>query len=258
MSETGPRERLAGKVAIVTGAAGGIGRAIAVAFAHEGAKVVISTGRNEAGLRETQALAPSGSIEYRMADSSVAADVEALVTYAEERFGKLNIMCNNAGILTDATLVETTEEDWDRTIDVNLKGTFLGCKYAIPAMIRAGGGAIVNIGSVNSFVGEPLHVAYCASKGGVLLLTKCAAIEYAKEKIRANCVCPGWIDTPMNTTYIENLGGLQEVEEMLETVQPLGTGRPEQVAAAAVFLASDEASLITGTSLLVDGGLTAQ
>ncbi|MEO8006183.1 MAG: glucose 1-dehydrogenase [Betaproteobacteria bacterium] len=252
------RSRLQGKVAIVTGAAGGIGRAIALAFANEGAKVVISTGRNEAGLRETRELAPPNSIECRVADSSVAADVKGLVEFAEKRFGKLDILCNNAGILTDATLVDTTEEDWDRTIDVNLKGTFLGCKYAIPAMIRAGGGSIVNIGSVNSFVGEPLHVAYCASKGGVLMITKCAAIEYASQKIRANVVCPGWIDTPMNTAYIENLGGLQQVEKMLETVQPLGTGRPEQVAAAAVFLASDEASLITGTSLLVDGGLTAQ
>jgi len=235
-----------------------MGRAIAVTFAEEGAKVVISTGRNEAGLKETKALAPAGSIIAEMADASVASDMQRLVTIAEREFGKLDILVNNAGILTDATLVETTEEDWDRTIDVNLKGTFLGCKYAIPAMQRAGGGAIVNIGSVNSFVGEPLHVAYCASKGGVLLLTKCAAIEYAKDKIRANAVCPGWIDTPMNTEYIENLGGLAQVEEMLETVQPLGTGRPEQVAAAVLFLASDEASLITGTSLLVDGGLTAQ
>ncbi|MGV8953238.1 MAG: SDR family NAD(P)-dependent oxidoreductase [Cypionkella sp.] len=250
--------RLAGKVAIVTGAAGGIGRAIAVCFATEGARVVISTAHNLAGLQETAMMAPEGSIITQQADSSIATDVEGLVRLAEERFGKLDILVNNAGILTDATLVETTEEDWDRTIDVNLKGTFLGCKYAIPAMQRAGGGSIVNIGSVNSFVGEPLHVAYCASKGGVLLITKCAAIEYAKDKIRANAVCPGWIDTPMNTEYIENLGGLAQVEAMLETVQPLGTGRPEQVAAAVLFLASDEASLVTGTSLLVDGGLTAQ
>lgn len=250
--------RLWGKVAIVTGAAGGIGRAIAIAFVNEGAKVVATTSRNLAGLRETQALAPAGAIEILQADASLAADAMAMVRFAEDKFGHLNILCNNAGVLTDATVENTTEEDWDRTIDVNLKGPFLGCKYAIPAMRRAGGGSIVNIGSVNSFVGEPLHVAYCASKGGVLLLTKCVAIEYAKEKIRANAVCPGWIDTPMNTQYIENLGGLEKVEEMLESVQPLGTGRPEQVAAAAVFLASDESSLVTGTSILVDGGLTAQ
>ncbi|KVD67996.1 hypothetical protein WI88_33100 [Burkholderia ubonensis] len=250
--------RLAGKVAIVTGAAGGIGRAIALAYAREGAQVIASTNRNMDGLFETKSMAAEGAIEVVKADSSIAADVKALVDFAEEKFGKLNVLCCNAGILTDATIEDTSEEDWDRTIDVNLKGTFLGAKYAIPAMKRAGGGSIINLGSVNSFVGEPLHVAYCASKGGVLLVTKCIAIEYAKDKIRANAVCPGWIDTPMNYQYIENLGGLDAVEKMLETVQPLGTGKPEQVAAAAVFLASDESSLITGTSILVDGGLTAQ
>lgn len=258
MSKAEGSGRLAGKVAVVTGAASGIGRAIAVAFANEGAKVVATTDRNIEGLKETQAQAPEGSIEVKLADASKASDVQDVFAFAEETFGKLNVICNNAGIVTDAMIVDTTEEDWDRTIDINLKGAFLGAKYGIPALQRAGGGSIINLGSVNSFVGEPLHVAYCASKGGVLMLTKCAAIEYAKDKIRANVVCPGWIDTPMNTEYIENLGGLKEVEKMLETVQPLGTGRPEQVAAVAVFLASDESSLVTGTSILVDGGLTAQ
>lgn len=258
MSISSSTGRLAGKVAIVTGAASGIGRAIAIAFAQAGAQVVATTDRNLKGLDETQAMAPAGAIEVKKADASSAADMEALVAFAEKRFVKLNIMCNNAGLVTDAMLVDTTEADWDRTIDVNLKGTFLGCKYAIPAMQRAGGGSIVNIGSVNSFVGEPLHVAYCASKGGVLMLTKCAAIEYAKDKIRANVVCPGWIDTPMNYEYTENLGGIETVAKMLETVQPLGLGRPEQVASVALFLASDESSLVTGTSVLVDGGLTAQ
>ncbi|MGE3600851.1 MAG: SDR family NAD(P)-dependent oxidoreductase [Dehalococcoidia bacterium] len=250
--------RLAGRVAIVTGAAGGIGRAIAVAYANEGANVVISTDRNETGLRETQAMAPAGSIVARRADSSIAADVQGLVALAETQFGRLDIMCNNAGVVTDALIEDMSEKDWDRVINVNLKGTFLGCKYAIPAMKRAGGGSIVNIGSINSFIGEALHGHYCASKGGVLLLTKTVALECAKDKIRANVVCPGWIDTPMNYEYIEALGGRAKVEEALAAMQPLGMGKPEQVAAVAVFLASEESSLVTGTDILVDGGFTAQ
>jgi NAD(P)-dependent dehydrogenase (short-subunit alcohol dehydrogenase family) len=250
--------RLAGKIAVVTGAAGGIGRGIAIAFANEGAKVLISTDRNEKGLAETQSLAPTGSITTRMADASRYADMEALIGEALSQFGKLDVMCNNAGIVTDALIGDMTEEEWDRVIAINLKGTFLGTKFAIRAMQKTGGGSIVNIGSVNSFVGEALHAHYCATKGGVLMLSKCAALEYAKDKIRTNVICPGWIDTPMNYEYIANLGGLAKVEEMLKSVQPLGCGRPEDVAAAAVFLASDESRLITGTSILVDGGLTAQ
>ena len=252
------RGRLDGKVAIVTGAAGGIGRGIAIAFAQEGAKVVISTDRNQKGLAETRSLAPDGSIATRLSDASKAADMESLVAYAVSEFGRLDIMCNNAGIVTDALLADMTEEEWDRVIAVNLKGTFLGCKYAIRVMKKTGGGSIINIGSVNSFVGEALHSHYCATKGGVLMLSKCAALEYAADKIRTNVICPGWIETPLNYEYIANLGGLEKVEEMLKTVQPLGCGKPEDVAAAAVFLASDESRLITGTSIVVDGGLTAQ
>jgi NAD(P)-dependent dehydrogenase (short-subunit alcohol dehydrogenase family) len=250
--------RLSDKVAIVTGAAGGIGRAIAIAYANEGAKVIISTARNEKGLLETQSMAPKGSIAVRMTDASVAADVQGLVALAEEKFGRLDVMCNNAGIATGAFTADMPEQDWDRVIAVNLKGTFLGCKYAIPAMQKVKGGSIVNIGSINSFVGVPMHGHYCASKAGVLLLTKTVALEYAKDKIRANVICPGWIDTPMNEPYMEEMGGRKKMEEACLALQPLGLGKPEQVAAAAVFLASDESSLITGTDLLVDGGFTAQ
>jgi NAD(P)-dependent dehydrogenase (short-subunit alcohol dehydrogenase family) len=249
--------RLAGKVAIVTGAAGGIGRAIAFAFVKEGAKVVVSTARNERGLLETQAMAPSGSILTHISDVSIETDVEALVAFAEEKFGRLDIICNNAGIAPAARIEDMNEEDWDRLIDINLKGTFLGCKYAIPAMRRAGGGSIVNIGSINSFVAVAEFGAYCASKGGVLMLTKAIALECAADKIRANVVCPGWIDTPMNESSMAEMGGREKMEEICLALQPLGYGKPEQVAAAAVFLASDEASLITGTDLLVDGGFTA-
>jgi NAD(P)-dependent dehydrogenase (short-subunit alcohol dehydrogenase family) len=258
MSQLTGSGRLSGKVAIVTGAAGGIGRAIALAFANEGARVIISTARNEKGLLQTQSMGPSGSIAVRMADASVAADVEGLVAFAEEKFGRLDVICNNAGVVTAALTEDLSEQDWDRVIDVNLKGTFLGCKYAIPAMKRVNGGSIVNIGSINSFVGVPMYSHYCASKGGVLLLTKTVALEHAKDKIRANVICPGWIDTPMNEASMEEMGGRSKMEEICLTVQPLGLGRPEQVAAAAVFLASDESSLVTGTDIVVDGGFTAQ
>ncbi|MCA8293864.1 SDR family oxidoreductase [Burkholderia sp. AU30198] len=250
--------RLAGKVAVVTGAASGIGRSIALRFANEGASVVATTSRNTAQLDETCRLARDGVIVARQADAGSAEQVEALIDFVEHRFGRLDVMCNNAGVIREALLVDTTEADWDAVLDVNLKGVFLGCKYAIPAMIRAGGGSIVNIGSTSSFVGEPLHAAYCASKGGVLMLTRCAAIEHAKDRIRANAVCPGWIDTPMNTPFIDALGGRGAMDALLGEVQPLGMGTPEQVADVALFLASDESSFVTGTSILVDGGLTAR
>lgn len=250
--------RLAGKVAVVTGAASGIGRSIALRFANEGASVVATTSRNTAQLDETCRLAGDGIIVARQADAGSAEQVEALIDFVERRFGRLDVMCNNAGVVREARLVDTTEADWDAVMDVNLKGVFLGCKYAIPAMIRAGGGAIVNLGSTSSFVGEPLHAAYCASKGGVLMLTRCVAIEHAKDRIRANAVCPGWIDTPMNKPFIDALGGRGAMDALLDAVQPLGMGTPEQVADVALFLASDESSFVTGTSILVDGGLTAQ
>ena len=250
--------RLEGKVAIVTGAASGIGRAIAIAFATEGAKVVISTARNRGGLIETQSMAGSSSISCLMADASVAADVAALVAHTEETFGRLDILCNNAGMISMALTEDLSEEDWDHVIDVNLKGTFLGCKYAIPAMKRGGGGSIINMGSVNSMVGSAGYSHYCAAKAGVLLLTKTVALEYAPHGIRANAICPGLIDTPMNEPYEKELGGRAAMEEMCLKLQPLGLGKAEQVAAAAVFLASDESSLITGSDILVDGGFTAQ
>ncbi|AXK63937.1 SDR family oxidoreductase [Burkholderia sp. IDO3] len=250
--------RLAGKVAVVTGAASGIGRCIALRFAREGARVIATTSRDVAQLDATCAMAPDGAIVGRQADARSAEQVGELVDFVERAFGRLDILCNNAGVIREAMLVDTTEADWDAVMDVNLKGVFLGCKYAIPAMIRSGGGSIVNLGSTSSFVGEPLHAAYCASKGGVLMLTRCVAIEHAKDRIRANAVCPGWIDTPMNTPFIDALGGRQRMDALLDAVQPLGMGTPEQVADVALFLASDESSFVTGTSVLVDGGLTAQ
>lgn len=250
--------RLAGKVAIVTAAAGGIGRAIAIAFANAGARVVASTARNAEGLALTQSLAPADSTTTFMANAAVAKDVEALVAFAEQTHGRLDILCNNAGILKSALTEHISEQDWDEVLAVNLKSAFLGCKHAIPAMRRSRGGSIINIGSVNSFVGTPSYSHYCASKGGALMLTRTVALEYAQENIRVNAICPGMIDTPMNANFEQEVGGRAKLEEICLTLQPLGLGRPEQVAAVAVFLASDESSLITGASIVVDGGFTAQ
>lgn len=246
--------RMDGKVAIVTGAASGMGRATALALAEAGASV-IAADLDEDGLAATVAAA-QGTIEARRCDVGDARDVEALVAYAEERFGGLHAMLNCAGVLRAARLEDVTDADFEFQIRVNLMGVFYGCRAAIPAMRRAGGGAIVNWGSINSFVAEPELTAYSSTKGAVLMLTKTLAIEYAKEGIRANCICPGAVRTPMNQEYFESAG--PDALVALQQYQPLGMGEPEQVGAVAVFLASDESSLMTGSAVMVDGGCTAQ
>lgn len=249
--------RLDGKVAIVTGAGSGIGRAMARALAREGARVTAGD-IDEEGLAGT-AHDAEGEIRTQRCDVSKAADVQRLVADTVAAFGALTTMCNNAGISIPARVTELSEEDWDRTIDVNLKGVFLGCKYAIPEMLAAGGGSIVNTGSVNSLVAEPFLSAYCASKGGVLMLSKEIALDFAREGIRANCICPGWVDTPINWPHAEMMGGLGEVLRTLPDWQPIGRqGYPDEIANVAVFLASDESSFMTGSAVVVDGGMTAK
>lgn len=230
---------------------------MAIALASEGAKVCAAD-VNADGLKQTAA-GGSGTIRTQTCDVSKAADVKALVDATVDAFGGLHVLCNNAGISIPNRVTELSEEDWDRTLAVNLKGVFLGCKYGIPAMLRSGGGSIINTGSVNSLVAEPYLSAYCASKGGVLMLTKEIALDFATEGIRCNCICPGWVDTPINTPHAEMMGGLDKVLASLPEWQPIGRqGYPKEIANVVVFLASDDSSFVTGSAVVVDGGMTAK
>ncbi len=247
--------RLQGKVAIVTGAGTGIGRAISFLFAREGAKVAVTdidVGAAEATVAEI--VETGGSALAIEADVTEAAGVENMMRATVATYGHLDVLINNAGVGTDGDVVELTEEQWQRILDVNLKGVFLCCKYAIPAMKKSGGGSIVNIASTAAFVGGSVSCVYPASKAGVVALSKSTALRYAHNNIRVNCVCPGHVDTALTYTLKD-----PEVKAALIRKYPLGRlGAPEEIANAVLFIASDEASFITGTELIVDGGYTAQ
>ncbi len=250
--------RLAGKSAVVTGGAGGIGSATCRAFAREGAKVVVAD-RDMAGAKalSEELCADGGEATAVAVDMTRAAEVEALVAAAEERFGKLDVMFNNAGIFhpADGSVVETSEEVWAEVIDINLKGVFLGCKYAVPALERAGGGALINTASFVATMGAAVsQSAYTASKGGVLALTREIAVEFARKGIRANAICPGPIDTPMLAKLFED----ERARDRRLVHLPMGRlGKAEDIAEAAVYLASDGASYVSGTEFMVDGGIRA-
>jgi NAD(P)-dependent dehydrogenase (short-subunit alcohol dehydrogenase family) len=246
--------RLAGKVAIVTGAASGIGRATARLFADEGARVV-AVDLNEAAGRELE----GESIAFVRADVASDVDVARVVGAAVERFGGLDILFNNAGIAIFKTLEETSEAEWDRVVDVNLKACFLGIKHAIPEMRRRGGGAIINTASVHGIATAGGVGAYGATKHGVIGLTKAAALELARDNIRVNAVCPGAIDTPLMRSNLRAVGDEDEELRKIAQSEPIGrVGQPEGIARAVLFLASDEASFATGAPFLIDGGLVAR
>ena len=243
---------------MVTGAASGIGRAITRALVASGARVIAGDIDEPGVLRTAEMCAGPGQVRAVRADVSDPADVAALVRAAEEDFGRLTTMVNNAAISLPGNVVEATVEEFDRTMAVNLRGVFLGCKYAVPALLRSGGGSIINMGSVNSLVAEPVLASYTASKGGVLMLTKSVARDFAAAGIRCNCICPGWVDTPINLAHAARMGGIEAVRQSLPTWQPVGReGRPEEIAALALFLASDHAAFITGAAVVADGGMTA-
>ena len=248
---------LRSKVAIVTGGTSGIGRNAAVLFAKAGAKVVVA-GRREVEGKETIDLIRTAGGEglFVKTDVSRAADVRALVQKTVENFGRLDIAFNNAGIEGSwSPIAEQSEEDWDSTIDINLKGVWLCLKYEIQQMLKQdGGGAIVNMASVAGFIGSAGAATYCASKHGVMALTKSAALETARSGIRVNVVCPGVIETPMG----ERLWGAPEAKKFALGLHPIGRfGRPEEIAAAVVWMCSDGASFMTGQSLVLDGGFLA-
>ena len=250
--------RLEGKVALVTGGSDGIGKAIAKTFAKEGAKVVVAS-RNEAkGKKALAELNGLGEATYFTVDISKPDQVRQMVDYTIQRYGRIDVLVNNAAICPPGDVLTTTEAIWDEVIDVNLKGIFLCCKNVIPHMQANGGGTIVNIGSINSLMAMENEAAYDASKGGVLMLTKAMALDFAKSNIRVNCICPGAIETPMLNASLETAKNPQAARESLVQKHPLRrTGTPDEIAQAALFLATDDSSFITGATIPVDGGILA-
>ena len=244
------------KIALITGGASGIGRAVAHKFGQAGASVALVDIDKTGGGEVIQEIRDNGGqAHFFSCDVTQVDQCKKSVEGIMDVFGGLHILVNAVGAILRATVLETDEADWDRMVDVNLKGTFLMCKYALPRIIEGGGGAIVNISSGWGLVGGRRAAAYCASKGGVVLLTKAMALDHAREDIRVNCVCPWDTDTPMLREEAMQMG--QPVEEFLARAadRPLGRlGTPEEVAQVALFLASDSASFITGTTLVVDGG----
>jgi cyclopentanol dehydrogenase len=246
--------RLDGKVALVSGAARGMGECEARLFVREGAKVVLGDVLDEVGQKAAHDIVQQGgAATFIHLNVAAEADWQKAIATAERQYGKLDVLVNNAGIVRMAPLDETTLEAWNEVITINQTGVFLGMKHAIPAMRRAGGGSIINISSVAGLVGLPNIPAYQASKGAVRLLTKNAAVQYAKDKIRVNSVHPGRIETPMTANLAP------ERRAMVLDLTPLGRdGKPEEVAYGVLYLASDESSFVTGAELVIDGGFTAR
>jgi NAD(P)-dependent dehydrogenase (short-subunit alcohol dehydrogenase family) len=249
-------DRLRGKVALITGAASGIGAACALRFAQEGAAIA---GLDIAEPPEEQwgkLKALTADVDFQAADVRDEASVEAAVQAAAERFGRIDVLLNAAGVAGIGGVDILAAEEWDRVLDINLKGTYLVSKYVVQKMLKQGSGSVINLASVEGLEGMQQQAAYNASKGGVVLLTRSMAVDYAPQGIRVNCLCPGLIETPMtNLLKAEELKG---VREAFIKLHPIGrAGQPEEVAAAALFLASDDASFVTGHALVVDGGMTA-
>jgi meso-butanediol dehydrogenase / (S,S)-butanediol dehydrogenase / diacetyl reductase len=249
-TETRP---LDGRSAVVTGVGSGLGQAIAREFAAEGALVLGCDVDDDAG-----AATMSGIGEYVHADVAREADVAALVARAVERHGRLHVMVNNAAVQIEQELAETTEEQLDRILAVNLKGVFFGCKHAVRAMRPAGGGSIVNIASILGLVGDGILAAYCAAKGGVLGITRATAVQYGRDGIRCNAICPGDIDTPLVQAYFDTADDPAALRAQISAEYPLARiAAPREIARTAVFLAGDDASFMSGQPLVVDGGLLA-
>lgn len=247
---------LAGKVALITGGASGIGRATAELFAREGATVLIADRDGATGELAVAALIAAGArASFIHTDVAVAADCAAAVAAAVSRYGRLDVLFNNAGITRRANVIDTTEQEWDQVMAVNVKSIFLMCKHAVPVMRQQGGGSIINTASGWGLVGGKDAVSYCASKGAVVILTKAMAVDHGPQNIRVNCVCPGDTDTPMLRNEAQQLGLEETALVTAGAGRPLmRVGQPREIAQAVLFLASDRASFVTGDALVVDGG----
>lgn len=255
---TGIEMKLQGKVVIITGATDGIGKATALKFASEGAKVMM-VGRDEAKGRSAEAeVKRYGDAVYLKADVSDSSQVKRIIEETVRRHGRIDVLVNNAAVCPAGTAVTTSEEMWDQIIDINLKGVFLCCKYAIPHMQKNGGGVIVNIGSINSLMAMENEAAYDASKGGVLMLTKAIAVDFAKSNIRANCILPGAVESTMLEGSLNASSDPAKAREWITQRHPVRrTGKPQEIAEVALFLATDAPSFMTGATIPVDGGILA-
>jgi NAD(P)-dependent dehydrogenase (short-subunit alcohol dehydrogenase family) len=256
--------RLANKVALVTGAGTGIGRATVMLFAQEGARVVAQDVNADTAQETVQLIKQAGGEAVSMGgDVTSSAEAETIVKKAVDTYGRLDVLFNNAGIWRGGTILDISEADWDRTMSVNVKGIYLVSRYAVQQMMRQESGSIINAASVAALRGSPMSAAYHASKGAVLLLTKCMAVDFGRYGIRVNCICPGIIDTQMADQLLtyRSLGDDDRKQALLETYEarhPVGRfGQPGEVAKVVLFLASDESSFVTGAAWSVDGGLSA-
>ena len=255
--------RLESKVALITGGGSGIGRACAEMFAHEGARVAVSDISLERAQATTQFVTSHGGEAIAISgDVSVGDDAQNMVSATVEKFGKLDVLVNSAGVSARNAMPKgsSPEEVWDKVIDVNLKGTYMVSWHAMPEMAKSGGGSIINLSSIMGLVGYPVGMGggfnpYNPSKGGVLQFTRNLAIDSASKNVRVNCICPGYVETDLTSALTKDAEALSR----LETLHPIGRlGQPEEIAYAALYLASDESGFVTGTPLVVDGGYTAQ
>jgi NAD(P)-dependent dehydrogenase (short-subunit alcohol dehydrogenase family) len=251
--------RLEGKVCVVTGGARGIGAAIARLFAREGGSVVLVDIKDELGRPLAQELGRDGARAlYFHCDVTHAQQVAAMVQAVIAAFGRIDVLVNNAGTCIQGSVEHISEQDWDKTFAINVKSIFLCSKHIVPVMRNNGGGSIIHMASESGLIGFPMHPAYCASKGAVLNLTRSMALGHAQDRIRVNCICPGTIPTPLYHEFTSSLPNREEVEMSLKREHPLGLGTEEDIAYAALYLASDESRYMTGAPLIIDGGYTAK
>jgi NAD(P)-dependent dehydrogenase (short-subunit alcohol dehydrogenase family) len=254
-SEKAAVKSLTGKIALITGAGSGIGRAAALLFAREGAAVAIADINQSAQAVAEEIIRSGGHAFFEPADVTQAIDCQRVVDRTLREFGGIHVLFNNVGIMRRASVTELSEQDWDRVMAVNVKSIFLMSRLVIPIMAEGGGGSIINTASGWGLAGGPRAAVYCASKGAVVLLTKAMAIDHGPQKIRVNCICPGDTDTGMLRDEARQLGAREDVFLAASARRPLGRlGKPEEIAQAALYLASDASSFVTGTALVVDGG----